>query len=195
MAEVLRQLSCSYKRIVAVVEHDHLPAIEDAWKYLPKDVRSLQSLIKVAQSYHGDRAPVAGESGLDRALKQDTWLEFVEKLAIFDVLFEPFIHENFVQLNSFPFSHKGFLGHETAVLNVFTFWNHYRSKYSQELSKVTAAGEQFAEYQKEMGFKFEGDGDSSDQEEQLAAELGMDADEYAKFKESQESGYDWDGRR
>ena len=186
MAEVLRQLSCSYKRIVAVVEHDHLAAIEDAWKHLPQDVQSLSSLIEVAQTYHGDRGPVAGESGIDRALKQDTWLEFVEKLAIFDVLFEPFIHENFVQLNSFPFSHKGFLGHETAVMNVFTFWNHYRSKNSQELSKVTAAGEQFAEYQKEMGFKFDNDGESSDQEEERAAELGMGPEEYAKYKESQE---------
>jgi hypothetical protein len=46
-----------------------------------------------------------------------------------DVLFDPFIYRNFVRLKAFPFDPEGFLGHETALLNVFTFWDHYQAKY------------------------------------------------------------------
>lgn len=174
MAEVLRQLGCTYKRIVAIVDHDHLASLEDAWKHLPRDIQPLESLIKVSDKFHGDKAPEPGDSGLDRALKQDTFLEFVEKLVIFDVLFEPFIEDHFVKLKSFPFSHEGFLGHETAVLNVFTFWQHYRSKYAQELAKVMASSAEFDQYQKDMGLKFDDDvASATDSEEMLEDELGL----------------------
>ena len=63
-----------------------------------------------------------------------------------DVLFDPYIHENFIKLKSFPFPHQGFLGHETAILNVFTFWNHYRSKYTKELSQIQALKEDISEF-------------------------------------------------
>lgn len=52
-------------------------------------------------------------------------MEFVEKQVILDVLFEPYMFPNFVQYNSFPYDPEGFLGKETALLNVFTFWKHY----------------------------------------------------------------------
>jgi hypothetical protein len=58
-------------------------------------------------------------------LQTETFLEYVEKQVILDLLFDPFIFKNFIQFNSFPFNHEGFLGKETAVLNVFTFWKHY----------------------------------------------------------------------
>ena len=70
-------------------------------------------------------------------------MEYIEKLAILDVLFEPFLNEYFTKYNSFPFSHEGFLGHETAVLNVFTFWKHYRNKYAKELGKVIIPKEDY----------------------------------------------------
>jgi hypothetical protein len=93
-------------------------------------MRSLDSLIKVAKNYNGANDP---KSKLKKVLQQDTFLEYVEKLAILDVLFEPLIQNYFVTYKSFPFSHEGFLGHETALLNVFTFWNHYRNKYANQM--------------------------------------------------------------
>jgi hypothetical protein len=65
----------------------------------------------------------------------------VEKLSILDLIITShppsFLHKNFLKLESFPYSHRGFLGHETAVLNVFTFWKHYRQKYTKEMgSKI-----------------------------------------------------------
>lgn len=35
------------------------------------------------------------------------------------------MYENFVQFESFPFEPENYMGHETAMLNVFTFWKHY----------------------------------------------------------------------
>jgi len=58
-------------------------------------------------------------------LLRGTFLEFVEKLVILDVLFEPYMFNNFIEFESFPFEPKNFLGSETALLNVFTFWKHY----------------------------------------------------------------------
>ena len=52
-------------------------------------------------------------------------MEFVEKLAIMDVIFEPYLEETFMQYERFPYDPEGFLGSETAVLNVDTFWAHY----------------------------------------------------------------------
>lgn len=43
-----------------------------------------------------------------------------------DVLFEPYLFRNFVRQKTFPFDAEGFLGKETAILNVFTFWDHYQ---------------------------------------------------------------------
>jgi hypothetical protein len=58
-------------------------------------------------------------------LTQETFLEFVEKLVILDVLFEPYLTENFIEYEAFPFDPNNFLGKETALLNIFTFWKHY----------------------------------------------------------------------
>lgn len=61
---------------------------------MPKDLRSLESLIKVAKHWNGNRFdPNSTEK---KVLQQDTFLEYVEKLAILDVLFEPFINDHFV---------------------------------------------------------------------------------------------------
>ena len=104
VTEVLRQLSCTHKRIVAIVEYDHLEHIEEAWQKLPGELQSLESLIKVAKNYHGNHRRPTGNYLQDK-LAQETFLEFVEKLAIMDVLFDPYIHENFIKLKSFPFPH------------------------------------------------------------------------------------------
>ena len=55
----------------------------------------------------------------------------------------------------FPFDHREFAGWETALLNVNTFWSHYRQRYAKLLaSNVLVLDEELLAYQKEMGTRF-----------------------------------------
>ena len=55
----------------------------------------------------------------------------------------------------FPYEHTGFLGHETALLNVFTFWKHYHRKYVEELKKVPVLEDDFLKFRNEMGYEYD----------------------------------------
>jgi len=86
---------------------------------------------------------------------QETFLEFVEKLCILDVLIEPFLYENFIQYESFPYDPEGYLGNETALLNVFTFWKHYQGKYVTQLNSDTVVEDEYNEWLLKEGQIFE----------------------------------------
>jgi len=77
-------------------------------------------------------------------------------------LFEPLLQNYFVQNKAFPFSHEGFLGHETAILNVFTFWNHYRNKYATQMQNVKVPLDSFNQYNKEMGIQIDTESEEED---------------------------------
>lgn len=63
--------------MVAVVDSELLPFLEDEWTYnLPREVRPLSELTKINKQYH---------VGADWH-KQETFIEFVEKLVIFDLI-------------------------------------------------------------------------------------------------------------
>lgn len=85
---------------------------------MPRDLRSLSSLL-VRPALEDKHDP----------LKSETFLQFVEKQVILDVLLDSYIQQSFIQYDVFPFSEEGFLGKETAYLNVITFWRHYWHKY------------------------------------------------------------------
>jgi hypothetical protein len=53
MVEVLRQLAMTHKRVVAVVDTDLLPFIEDGWMKMGRDVRPLKELLKVSKYWTG----------------------------------------------------------------------------------------------------------------------------------------------
>lgn len=135
MIEALRQLAHVSRKIVAIVDHDLLPFCEDKWKGLGKELVSLETFMKNKQKVE------------ENVMKKDTFLEFVEKQVIMDVLFEPFVYKNFVQYDSFPYDPTGYLGNETAILNVFTFWNHYQAKYLKQLSSLGVLQEEFDKHE------------------------------------------------
>ena len=83
---------------------------------------------------------------------KETWLEFLVKQVIMDVLFEPYIYQHFVRHKAFPYSPDGFLGHETGILNVFTFWDHYQQKYVKKLKDAAILEEEFDKYMYEEGY-------------------------------------------
>ena len=85
-------------------------------------------------------------------MAKDTFLEFVEKNVIIDLISDPFIHKNFIEYKSFPYDEKSFMGHETAMMNVFTFWQHYVDKYLKQIKdKVRLLDEQYLDYEKREG--------------------------------------------
>jgi len=84
-------------------------------------------------------------------MQQETWLEFIEKQVIMDVLFEPFLYRHFVRLKAFPYDPEGFLGKETAILNLFTFWEHYQNKYVKQLKEAKILEEEFDNYMRQEG--------------------------------------------
>ena len=67
------------------------------------------------------------------------------------MLFEPFVQRSFIQYDVFPFSEKGFLGQETALLNVITFWKHYWHKYMDQLSQATLLEDEYAKFLESQG--------------------------------------------
>ena len=60
-----------------------VPLIEDGWNRLPRKIRQLENIQK---------QPPATED----ILLKETFLEFVEKLVMLDVLVDPYMSENFV---------------------------------------------------------------------------------------------------
>ena len=139
MSETLRQLAHTNKKVIALVEHDLHPFMEDSWKRLSKNLKPLQYYLK----------PI--DSKTQNVLQQDTFLEFIEKSVIIDFLTEPFLFKNFIQHQSFPYNPEDFLGKETAVLNYFTFWKHYQNKYQQKLSRIALLEEEYEKHQMETG--------------------------------------------
>lgn len=67
------------------------------------------------------------------------------------MLFDPYIFQNYVQYESFPYDPEDFLGNETALLNVFTFWKHYQEKYVEQLSEASIIEEEYNKWLKADG--------------------------------------------
>lgn len=119
---------------------------------MPRELRSLQSLLQEPEYKPTDPK------------KRESYLEFVEKQVILDVLFEPYVQKSFIQYDVFPFSEKGFLGNETAMLNVITFWKHYWHKYMDRLSEAAILEDEYETYLQKEGvlLKEEEDQDEDD---------------------------------
>jgi hypothetical protein len=45
------------------------------------------------------------------------------------------------------------MGKETALLNVFTFWDHYQQKYVKQLKGAAIIEEEFDKYMREEGYE------------------------------------------
>ena len=61
--------------------------------------------------------------------------------------------ENFITYEAFPYDPNNFLGKETALLNIFTFWKHYQSKYASKLAKASVVEDEYEEWREKEGQK------------------------------------------
>jgi pheromone shutdown protein TraB len=93
ISELMRQVAHVSKRVVAVIDEGMLPHIEDKWLKMPRNLRSLDSFFSVPKPELDQKTARAFTYD-----QNETWLEFIEKQVIMDVLFEPFIYKNFVRL-------------------------------------------------------------------------------------------------
>ena len=84
MTEVIRQLTSISPTVVAVVDHDLLPSIEESWKKIQPKIQSYEQLLKPPTPKSSD------------PLMQESFLEFVEKQVILDVMIDPFMFRNFI---------------------------------------------------------------------------------------------------
>lgn len=78
MAEVLRQSCYSSRRIVAVVDREMVPYIENFWKSLPAQ-RKLVDLYKSIPSFN------------ETSKNKKPYVEYVQKHTLVDVMFNSFI--------------------------------------------------------------------------------------------------------
>ena len=122
-----------------MVDTDYVSMIEDSWKYQPEDLQKLGDFHKINRKFEGS------------VLNQDTYLEFIEKLVILDILDESYVNEYFIRNKAFPFSEQGFMGNETAVLNTVTFWKHYRQKHAKDLVQIATVADDYLNYKRELG--------------------------------------------
>eukprot|EP00347_Sterkiella_histriomuscorum_P019331 403342056 len=147
MIEILRQTAHANRSVVAVVDHDLMPYIEEAWKNMRKELRPLESFYKDPETF------VKNPQTPQQMLNQDSFLEFVEKQVIMDTILETFVYENFIQYKSFPFDPTPFMGRETAAYNVFTYWKHYKEKYMKIVESTKVLEEDYKKYIKDEGRK------------------------------------------
>lgn len=123
MTEVLRQACYSSDKIVAIVDREMVPYIEDFWKKLPQQ-RKLVDLYKSIPSHD------------DPKMQNKPFVEYVQKHALADVIFNSFISDYFMKHKFFPFNGVGLYGWQTSVHNLEHFWNHFYNKYHDRLGKV-----------------------------------------------------------
>ena len=88
----------------------------------------------------------------------------MEKQVILDVIFEPFMDENYMQYEKFPYDSSGFLGHETAILNVVTFWKHYQAKYMDQMAEANVLEDEYEEWREKEGQALHGEQEQAEQD-------------------------------
>ena len=143
-AEVLRQQAMTNKKIVAVIDRDFLPYLEESWKQLKsKEIVPLDSFLS---------------KGISKA-KKLSFIDHVEKHVIFDYILD---HEQ--QLYTYYASHKRypyevddrFMGAEGAELNIDVFWENFASMYWKKIKEVVIFGDEIADYkvENELGHNF-----------------------------------------
>ncbi|CAI2364467.1 unnamed protein product [Moneuplotes crassus] len=148
MAEVLRQACHSSKQYFAVVDKDMVPFIEKQW-------RDLGETRKITDFYSA-----IPSNTTDEAQSSKTYVEYVQKHALFDVMFDSFVHNNFMKYSFFPFNGVGLYNWASSISSTIEYWNHFYGKYLDEFQKIDIPGEEKDLYSKKLKYQ-ENYGDES----------------------------------
>ena len=141
MAEVLRQSCYSSRRIVAVVDREMVPYIENFWKSLPKQ-RKLVDLYKSIPSFNDETSKT-----------KKPYVEYIQKHTLVDVMFNSFIADHFMKYDYFPFNGIGLFGWENSIVNTKEFWAHYYNKYMAELNALYIDEDDYQKFKKDLKYQ------------------------------------------
>ncbi len=91
----------------------------------------------------------------DEETKEQTFMEFIEKLVILDVILEPVITRYFVKYRSFPFMCEETLGGKENIGKIFIIWMHYYKIYFGHLSEKVLEDKQKEEIRDQYMERFD----------------------------------------
>jgi len=126
-----------------------VPYIQHFWRELPEQ-RKLVDLYKNIPSF----------TEVDQ--EQSPYVQYVQKHAILDVMFNSYIADHFMGYDYFPFNGMGLQGWQQSIHNTKEFWTHFYSKYSGELSKVYISAEEGDKFLNRMKYQERTENDQPD---------------------------------
>ena len=127
ITEVLRQSCLISQKILAIMDFNHVEFVADKWLTLDKKIKNLSDCIIKPGKGTGDL----------------TYLEYVEKQVILDLIFDPFVQQNFIKFESFPFSANDTIGAAANKTNIFIIWDHYYRKYAKLINNRLSIAKEF----------------------------------------------------
>ena len=112
------------------------PFVEEYWKNLPKQ-RHIIDLYNTIPPNTED----------------DSYVDFVRKHALVDVMLGSFINDYFMEYEYFPFSGIGLLGWKAGATNLKSFWNYYYKEALDKLKTVKVSPIEEKMYEDELKHK------------------------------------------
>ena len=118
VATLLQHLTHAHEKVLAVTDVDTSNLLEEAWPRL--DLRRLAPL-SVELSYAKDH--------------QQSFIEYIEKQVILDMLLDPILRKYFTEFRTFPFVPEHTIGSKTMLAQLFVIYEHYFREYARSVTK------------------------------------------------------------
>eukprot|EP01017_Pseudomicrothorax_dubius_P044274 TRINITY_DN7469_c1_g1_i3.p1 TRINITY_DN7469_c1_g1~~TRINITY_DN7469_c1_g1_i3.p1 ORF type:complete len:306 (+),score=37.10 TRINITY_DN7469_c1_g1_i3:511-1428(+) len=125
--EVMKQSCYTGKKILAVVDWSMVDILNEGWQTLNPKIQSLQKFLQ-------DK---------NEGLTDESYLDYVEKHVILDMLMEDYIKEYFIDFGIFPFSGEGIFGREFSAVNTMTVWNYNYNRYLKKMNALEKTTDTF----------------------------------------------------
>jgi hypothetical protein len=117
LAEVLRQISMTYGLVAAVVDINLLPSLIEEWEKLRPETQELKTFMDIPKPKH-----------------ETSYLEYIEKHVIIEIMLGLFIETYFMHFNVFPYTGTGMLGVDMPMMDQFREgWKYYYTTHSEKL--------------------------------------------------------------
>ena len=102
-----------------------VPYIEKYWKNLGKQ-RKLVELYSNIPS-----------NNTEEAQDNKPYVEYIQKHALVDIMFNSFIQDNFMDFDFLPFNGIGLFNWQASISSTREYWNHFYSKYMTQLKNIS----------------------------------------------------------
>ncbi|KRX01386.1 hypothetical protein PPERSA_01289 [Pseudocohnilembus persalinus] len=117
MIETLKHASYSNKRIVAVMDRHMADLLDEEWRNLDTKLYNFNKFYTIN----------------NKTQKDLTFVEYIEKHVILDLMFQPILRKFFVLNQTFPFIANDLIGYTSMHTNIFIIFEHYYRNYVKML--------------------------------------------------------------